>query len=127
MTRAIFWYLLTVILLVGCAFADQSPNADANYQQLRTITLGTEAITVSNLTLKRDAATFQLNSGTLCFLSPVGSKVTGAIFVGEGRLLLTPPIPAEGRSLTLLTKEAEFSESFSRLVLRFTDDTYKQL
>ena len=54
-------------------------------------------------------------------------KVTGAVFVGEGRLLLTPPIPAEMRSLMLLTREAEFSESFNRMVLRFTDDTYDEL
>jgi peptidase M1-like protein len=127
MIRVFFSCLLSLLVLVGCAFADQSPNADGNYQQLRNITVGSEAITVNNATLKRDAATFQLNSGTLCFLSPVGSKVTGAIFVGEGRLLLTPPIPAEGRNLNLLTRQQEFSESFSKLVLRFTDDTYKEL
>ena len=107
--------------------ADQTPNADATYQQLRTITLGAEAITVSDATLKKDAATFQLNSGTVCFFSAVQGKVTGAIFVGEGRLLLTPPNPLEERSLSLLTKEKEYSESFSRMVLRFTDDTYDQL
>ena len=102
-------------------------NADANYQQLRTLGMGTEAVSVSDVTLKRDAAHFQLNSGTVCFLTPANGKVTGAVFVGEGRLLLTPPIPSEQRSLMLLTKEPEFSESFNRMVLRFTDDTYDEL
>jgi len=119
--------VLCLILLPAALLADQSPNVDANYQQLRNIVLGSEAVSVSDFTLKRDAAHFQLNSGTVCFLAPVQGKVTGAIFVGEGRLLLTPPIPSEERSLRLLTKEAEFSESFDHVVFRFTDSTYDEL
>ena len=127
MTRAILSYLGVVLLFALCAFADQAPNADPAYQQLRNITVSSESISVSDVTLKRDAATFQLNSGTVCFLSPVNGKVTGFIFSGEGRLLLTPPVPAEERSLKLLTKQLEFSESFSRAVFRFTDSTYDEL
>ncbi len=107
--------------------AAQAPNADGTYQQLRHIGLGSEAVNVSNLTLKRDSATFQLNSGTVCFLAPVQGKITGAVFVGEGRLLLTPPLPSEQHNLELLTKEKEFSENFDRLVLRFTDGTYDEI
>lgn len=128
MIRATVGYLAVLLLIVSLASAaDIAPNADATYQQLRNVSLGSEAISVSDVTLKRDAATFQLNSGTVCFLSAVQGKVTGAIFVGEGRLLLTPPIPSEQRSLMLLTREKEFGESFNRLVLRFTDDTYAEL
>ena len=126
MIRATF-SCLVIFLLMSPASAQQTPNSDATYQQLRNISLGTEAVSLSDFTLKRDAAHFQLNSGTVCFFAPVEGKVTGAIFVGEGRLLLTPPIPAENRSLMLLTKEQEFSESFNRMVLRFTDSTYDEL
>jgi hypothetical protein len=115
--------ILFFALMPARLVADQTPNSDATYQQLRNIALGAEAVSVSNFTLKKDAATFQLNSGTVCFFSPVEGKVTGATFVGEGRLLLTPPIPSEERSLELLTKEKEYSESLQRLVLRFTDNT----
>jgi hypothetical protein len=127
MIRAALYYLALVIVSSARLAIAQAPNADGTYQQLRYIALGTEAVTVSNLTLKRDAATFQLNSGTVCFLSPVQGKITGAVFVGEGRLLLNPPLPSEERSLSLLTKEKEFSENFSHLVLRFTDGTYDEL
>ena len=128
MNRASLLVLALSLLCIPVgAYGDQAPNADATYQQLRNITLSTEAVSVTDVTLKKDAATFQLNSGTVCFFSPVGGKVTGAIFAGEGRLLLTPPIPAEERSLSLLTKEKEYSENFSRMVLRFTDDTYDVL
>ncbi len=126
MFRAIVRYSCLVLCLsiVPSLFADQTANADGTYQQLRGITLGTEAIAVTDATLRRDAATFQLNSGTVCFLSAVQGKITGAVFVGEGRLLLTPPIPSEERSLSLLTKQREYSESFNRMLLRFTDDSY---
>src|SRR5271165_6777288 len=128
MTRAAAYYLVFCLVILGSlAIAQAPPNADGTYQQLRTIALGNEAVSVNNLTLKRDAATFQLNSGTVCFLPAVQGKVTGAVFVGEGKLLLTPPLPSEERSLSLLSKEKEFSESFSHLVLRFTDETYDEI
>src|SRR5271165_7374300 len=127
MIRAAACYLVLCFAISGSLVIAQAPNADGTYQQLRNIGLGTEAVTVNNLTLKRDAATFQLNSGMVCFLPAVQGKVTGAIFVGEGRLLLTPPLPSEERSLSLLSKEKEFSESFSHLVLRFTDGTYDEI
>src|SRR5271166_1069436 len=127
MIRAAACYLVLCFAISGSLAIAQAPNADGAYQQLRNIALGSEAVTVNNLTLKRDAATFQLNSGTVCFLPPVQGKVTGAVFAGEGRLLRTPPLPSEERSLSLLSKEKEFSENFSHLVLRFTDGTYDEI
>ena len=103
------------------------PNSDPTYQQLRNITLSGEAIGVSNLTLKRDAGTFHLRSGTICFLSPVQEKVTGAVFAGDGSLVLDPPLVAERRSLSYLTKDSEFVEAFDHMVMRFTDDSYSEI
>ena len=82
-----------------------APNSDPSYQQLRNITLSGEAVTVNNLVLKRDAATFHLRSGTVCFVAAVQGKVTGAVFVGEGNMVLDPPEPGENETLKLLTKE----------------------
>jgi len=127
MIRATSYFMLFFLVISVSLATAQAPNADGNYQQLRNIALGSEAVSVSNVTLKRDAATFQLNSGTVCFLAPVNGKVTGAVFNGEGRLLLTPPLRSEERSLSLLSKEKEFSESFSHLVLRFTDGTFDEI
>jgi hypothetical protein len=89
--------------------------------------LSGEAVSVRNLELKRDAATFHLHSGTVCFVAPVEGQVTGAVFVGEGGLVLDPPQAEERNSLRLLTKEDEFSEKFERMVLRFTDSTYEDI
>jgi hypothetical protein len=104
-----------------------APNSDPTYQQLRNLTLGGEAVAVTNLSLKRDAGTFHLRSGTICFVAPVHGKVTGAVFTGDGNFVLDPPVDSERKSLKLLTKEDEFSENFNQAVLRFTDSTYEEL
>jgi peptidase M1-like protein len=103
------------------------PNSDATYQQLRNLSLGGEAVAVNNLTFRREAATFHLRSGTICFVAPVQGKVTGAVFTGDGNLILDPPTASEKSMLKLLTKEDEFSENFSNMVLRFTDSSYDEL
>ena len=126
-TAILFGSVLSWCLFVGILAAQTVPNGDGYYQQLRNISLQGESIAISNVTLKRDAATFQLNSGMLCFVTPVNNKVTGAVFVGEGKLLLDPPVAAEHASLSVLTKEQEYSERFDHLVLRFTDGTYDEL
>jgi len=107
--------------------APAGPNSDPTYQALRNITLGGEAVSVSNFELARDGATFHLRSGTVCFVNPVQGKVTGAVFVGDGNLILTPPTESERKSLKLLTKESEFSENFQHTVLRFTDSTDEEI
>jgi hypothetical protein len=119
------------LLIVTAVFAQSppipAPNSDFTYQQLRNIGLSGEAVAVSDLTLKRDAATFHLRSGTVCFVTPAKGKITGAVFVGDGNMILDPPLRIEHNSLKLLTKEDEFSETFNHLVLRFTDATYDEI
>jgi hypothetical protein len=106
--------------------APPGPNSDPTYQALRNLMLGGESVSVTNLDLKRDAGTFHLRSGTVCFVPPVEGKVTGAVFVGDGNFVIAPP-PGELGMLKLLTKENEFSENFTHLVLRFTDNTYGEI
>jgi hypothetical protein len=104
-----------------------APNSDPTYQQLRNLTLGGEAVSVNNFELQREAGRFHLRSGTVCFVTPVNGKVTGAVFTGDGSFVLDPPLESERKSLKLLTKEDEFNETFSRAVLRFTDSTYEEI
>lgn len=113
--------------LVPGAYPQSGSNSDPTYSALRNITLGSEAVSLANFDLKRDAGKFHLNSGTVCFVAPVNGKVTGAVFAGDGVFLLSPPMETERNSLKLLTKEDEFNEKFERLVLRFTDSTYDEL
>ena len=128
--------LLRVLAMTAAGFAaplfavaQNSPtsNSDSNYQQLRNIGLSGEAISVKGLDLKRDAATFHLRSGTVCFVPPVQGKITGAVFTGDGTMSLDPPTADERRSLKLLTKSDEFAETFNRFAMRFTDSTYEEI
>ncbi|HUA16325.1 MAG TPA: M1 family aminopeptidase [Verrucomicrobiae bacterium] len=123
--------VLFVITCFASVVAAENPapgaNSDPTYQALRTLTLGSEAVSVNNLELKRDAGTFHLRSGTVCFIAPVNGKITGAVFTGDGSFMLDPPSDAERKSLKLLTKEDEFDEKFDRAVLRFTDSTYDEI
>ena len=104
--------------LVRMASAQSAPNSDPTYQALRNLGLGTESVSVSNFDLKRDAGTFHLRSGTVCFANAVQGKVTGAVFTGDGSFVLDAPA-SEIRHLKLLTKESEFNETFSQLVAAF--------
>jgi hypothetical protein len=57
----------------------------------------------------------------------VDGRVTGAVFVGEGELSLTPPVEHERRSLALFTGEPTINEKFTKLALRFTDKSYEEI
>jgi len=124
--------LLVCILAVAApCFAQTAqpspPNSDPTYLQIRNVGLAAESFSVKDLDLKRDAATFHLHSGTVCFVSPVQGVVTGAVFAGDGDMLLNPVQASERASLKMLTKGDDFREHFERLVLRFTDSTYDDI
>ena len=84
------------------------PNSDPTYQQLRNLTLGGEAVSVSNFALKRDAGTFHLRSGTVCFVAAVKGKVTGAVFTGDGNFVLD-------RTARLGAQESEAADEGGRV------------
>ena len=68
---------LLALAAVPTGFGQSGANSDAIYSALRNAPLGTEAVRVTDLKLKRDAGTFHLHSGTVCFVAPVNGKVTG--------------------------------------------------
>ncbi len=107
-------------------------NSDATYQELRRQAkangeFGGPFATVNNLVIKRDAATFALKSGEIYFAPAIKDRSVGAVFFGEGELTLTPPTEIEKHSLALFTKQPSITETFDRLVLRFTDTTFDEI
>jgi hypothetical protein len=125
--KAVVAQIAFVVTLAVRVSAGPAANSDATYQQLRNITLSGESVSINNLVLTREGGTFRLRSGTFCFLTPIQGKVTGAVFVGDGSLVIDPPLASERSSLKLLTKQDEFVESFDRMVLRFTDSSYDEI
>jgi hypothetical protein len=123
--------LLGAALVAASGFAVQPtqpfpPNADPIYQQVRKPSIG-EAYSVNNVMFKKDAGTFTLSSGTICFVQPINGKVTGAVFSGSGSFSMTPPTPEEKRSISYLTHQPRIDEEFNDLTLRFGDGTYDEL
>jgi hypothetical protein len=107
--------------------AGKAPNSNAIYQQLRAIGPTGDSIDVQNVVLKRDIATFTFEKGTIQFTPPVNGMITGALFSGTGKLTLEPPSLGERMMLMKLTKGLPYEEHFDSVVLRFTDDTAKEL
>ena len=94
-------------------------NSDPVYRQLRTLGLG-DTFRFDNFTMPADVGTFQFQSGTLTFLSPVEGVVTGAIFLGEGHFHLKPTTSLDVHELKRRIGAEELDEEFSEVVFRFT-------
>jgi hypothetical protein len=107
-------------------------NTDPVYQQVRQMASGAadfagDYATVTNLALKREAATFTLKSGEVYFLKPVEGRITGAVFIGEGEMTLTPPTDVEKQSLAIFVDQPTLTEQFTALVMRFSDHTFDEV
>jgi hypothetical protein len=117
--------------------AAQSPaaprvNSDPFYRQVRQKSDSVEdfkgqVATINALVLRRDAATFKFNSGEIYFLTPVEGRTIAAVFVGDGEMTLVPPTEVEKHSLSIFTNKPELTEHLSRLVMRFTDQTFAEI
>jgi hypothetical protein len=77
--------------------------------------------------ITRDRVNFYFNRGFIGFLGPVNGEITGAVFEGDGEVLVMPPNPVEKRSLAFFTKSAILEEQFTSAYLRFTDQTAREL
>ena len=76
-----------------------------------------------------DRAVFHitLDDGVIAFTEDVAGRVTGAFFVGDGEVLLTPPNQIERASMMLQTGAAILEERFFSAYFRFNDDTFAEL
>jgi hypothetical protein len=149
MNKKTFAFLTLIICFAVSALAQNPPekkdrvvgevtvtatkaNVDPVYTQLKNLTANANAfsgeyLSVNNLALKRDAATFTLKNGEIYFLTAVDGKTTGAVFFGDGEVSLTPPVESEKKMLNFFIEAPELKEQFSQLVIFFTDQTFEEL
>lgn len=126
--RLLFLFSLsTVTVCSSPVFGQHAANANTVYQQLRGLLPGNDVVAVKDLTLKRDAAEFTFQSGSIAFYSPVNGRITGAVFKGEGHLHIAPPTAEERHNLSLVAHTDDFNEDFDQVVLRFSDSTTDDL
>jgi hypothetical protein len=67
------------------------------------------------------------NRGYIGFFTQTAGEITGAVYLGEGEILLIPPTQAEKESLARFTKAPILEEQFTVAILRFTDQTAREL
>jgi hypothetical protein len=93
---------LSVVLAAGaCACAQTQPGpATALYRQISN--LGLDAKQVYNIrdgAIDREDVHISLDDGTIAFTESVNGRITGALFEGEGTVLIVPPNQVERHSL----------------------------
>jgi len=97
---------------------------------LRTVTPdANNSFVLENAVLDTGSGTtFRFTQGTLYMLTPVGGRVSGAVFLGDGSFSLKPPDEVEDRQLRRFTGgRPEVEEPFRELVLVATDETVTKL
>jgi len=107
---------------VAGARAQSPADPVAVYRQLASVELDpAQVYDVREGALDQDDAHFSFETGTLAFVKPVAGRVTGALFVGRGEVLVMPLDPGERASLAFFTGAAVLDEHFTVAFLRFAD------
>jgi hypothetical protein len=120
-------HLMIAAILLGSGNSPAPVNSHPVYKQLRDIELSGKAVQVRGLVLKRDTAVFTFHGGSFYFLEAVENRFTGAVFIGDGEFAMTPVLAEEQHHLMHLTGGPSITERFSKTVIRFTDETYKEI
>ncbi|HEV3037993.1 MAG TPA: M1 family aminopeptidase [Candidatus Angelobacter sp.] len=74
------------------------------------------------VSIDREDLHISFSDGQIALIQTIDGHTTGAIFQGEGDILLLPPNRAERTSLALFTKAAVLNQKFKTAYLRFLDD-----
>jgi hypothetical protein len=83
--------------------------------------------TTVHLVLRRDAATFSLDGGTLSLLGPIGGRTVAAVYQGPGTFTYAPASRLEQRRLTRAYKSASLVAPLTAIVFVFSDSTLAEL
>ncbi len=106
----------------------QVPPAETLFLELGNVGLDPSRVyRARGVSLDRAAIHITLEDGVIGFTGDVAGRVTGALFEGEGEILLNPPNQIERASMTFETGAAILEERFSSAYFRFNDDTFINL
>jgi hypothetical protein len=109
-------------------FAQKPLDPGQLLEQLNSASIDpTQIYVLRNARITRDGVNFYFTRGFIAFLTKTQDEITGAVFVGQGEVLLVPPDPVEKRSLALFTGSPILEEQFTAAYLRFTDKTAEGL
>lgn len=123
---------LLLSLLALAAFAPrgfaQAQDYEATFRELRGVAPRADAAaTVRDLVLRRDAAEFRLQEGTLYLLTPVAGRAVGAAFIGTGSLTFRPPLAIERGIMRRVLGDSAVDHPITAAVFLFGDSTLAEL
>lgn len=113
--------------LAGVARAEvEAPSsASATYNALlNPVLTASDVHQLRDVSIEREDVHLALSDGTIGLTRAVDGHVTGAVFEGEGEVLLFPPNRAERTSLHLFTGSAVLEQKFTSAYFRFFDDKF---
>src|SRR6516164_8623953 len=137
------WLVLPLALLVCCLSSLTPESARASggrslaqpvsdprelLRQLNNATIDpSQVYALRDAQITRDRIRIYFNRGFVGFLKQSMGETNGAVFAGDGEVLLTPPTALEKLSLSHFTQTPILEERFTMAYLRFTDATAKDL
>src|SRR5208337_1407088 len=130
--RAALWVrcglLLTIVLWPGRAWAASELDPKEVLNQLHNVKVDPDQIYVlRHAQLIRDRVKLFFNRGYIGFFTKAAGEITGAVYIGEGEILLIPPTRVEKESLARFIHSPILEEQFTMAILRFTDQTAREL
>ena len=127
--RWAWWALLLALaLLPGRAWSATGLDAQEVLDQLNKVKVDPSQIYVlRHAQLIRDRVKLYFNRGYIGFLTKSAGEITGAVYIGQGEILLIPPTQVEKESLARFVHSPILEEQFTMAILRFTDQTAKEL
>lgn len=129
--RTLLCFLAIALLLSlpfsGSAQDNGSAKGKQLYEQLKAFSLTGGTASVQGLVLQRDRA-YMTFTGTFYFAAPVEGRVSGAVFIGEGKFLAAvPPSEFEKDNVKRLLNADVVDSDFRTAVLRFSDNTFEHI
>ncbi len=126
--RIAFRFCWIALICCSRALAQGDLDPKALLQELNGASIDpSQTYFIRNAQFTRDRVHFYLNRGFIGFLTPVQGEITGAVFAGDGEVLLFPPDQIEKASLLHFTGSAILAERFDFAYFRFTDQTAREL
>ena len=120
--------LLAIVLLPGRAWAASGLDPQEVLNQLHNIKVDPGQVYVlRHAQLIRDRVKLFFNRGYIGFFTKAAGEITGAVYIGEGEILLIPPTRVEKESLARFIHSPILEEQFTMAILRFTDQTAREL
>ena len=119
---------LVCSLLAAPSTAQQRSEPLELLKQLNSVALDpTQVYVIRDAHITRGRMNLYFNRGFVAFMTPVQGEVTGAVFAGEGEVLMIPPDRAEKRNLAQFTGAPILEEKIDFAYMRFTDQTAQEL